>query len=106
MHKKLLTYYYFAQKHLGLGFFKRSKNKNRFNWGTQEVVSVNTGLFDLACKIDFAYFLCVATLSCTYTKTTNRLTGSFIFFEFFKDFRVTRTSARDDHCQGLKLPQL
>ncbi len=60
----------------------------------------NTGLADMACKTDFAHFLCDARLSCTYTKTTIRLTGSFIFFEF------TRTSASNDHCQGLNLPQL
>ena len=46
----------------------------------------NFGLHDLACNIDFAYFLCVARLSCAYTKTTIRLTISFIFFEFLRIF--------------------
>ena len=45
-----------------------------------------SGLVDLPWKIDYAYFLCVARLSCTYTKTTIRLTRSFIFPEFLMIF--------------------
>ena len=41
-----------------------------------------SGLVDLGWKIDFAHFVCVERLSCTYTKTTIRLIGSFKFLEF------------------------
>ena len=41
-----------------------------------------TGLPNLVCKIDFAHFLCVARLSCTYTKTIIRWIKSFKFVLF------------------------
>ena len=40
-----------------------------------------SGLVGLAWKIDFAHFVCVERLSCNYTKTTIRLTGSFKFLQ-------------------------
>ena len=41
-----------------------------------------SGLVDLGSKIDFAHFVCVERLSCTYTKTKISLIGSLKFLEF------------------------
>ena len=61
---------------------------NRTSMSRQELRDglCNFGLVSLACKIDFAYFLCVARILCTYNKTTIHLTRLFIFFEFLRIF--------------------
>ena len=53
-----------------------------------------SGLLDLAWKIDFTHFLCVARYSCFYTKTT--IHSGLLNFSCFKGFSVTRENARDD----------
>ena len=57
-----------------------------------EVIAVMANLRECLCKsgpadfagdTDLAHFLCVVRHSCTYTKTTIRLTGSLYFSEFY-----------------------